>query len=176
MIHYKQLQDFNAIDYLQSLWTKALCCGPLYGGYRLTGISIQGVRWSIRQKMSSHRWRSREYPFKNSPEIFCHWRSSNGKIVLRKAETRVQTWVLWESCINVESASSLEKLFLASSDSKVDSKLLAVSQALKAAMRPTTDLASTVSMESVNYCWVCLGSTHGTSKDPPNTWCQCIYP
>lgn len=54
IINYRQLQNFNALDYLQSLWKKALRCGPVYDEYQLKSTCIEALLSSIHQSARSY--------------------------------------------------------------------------------------------------------------------------
>lgn len=68
---------------------------------------------------------------------------------------------------NVEYALSLGQALAASSGSELSYERFALSGALTATPRPTTDLMSTLLMNSANYCPVCLYGTLATSKCSP---------
>lgn len=47
--NFKQSKCLNAVEYPQTLSTKALCFGPMYDEYRLKGTFCEGFKRGIRQ-------------------------------------------------------------------------------------------------------------------------------
>lgn len=69
-----------------------------------------------------------------------------------------------KASINVESGSGWKQLLAVSSKSELGSELYFQSEVLRVTTRPTTDLASTISLDPVKYCPVFPNRRHSMSK------------
>lgn len=50
-MNFKQPAKQSALEYVQELWMKAVRCEPVYNGYCLKEISVEGLKKSIRQSV-----------------------------------------------------------------------------------------------------------------------------
>lgn len=82
------------------------------------------------------------------------------KLVMPKAKPETNHKFYGKGTLCVECTSRLEQLLAVSPNSVLGSKRLTLSEALTSSAKTTTDIMTTASTDSVNYCWFIFDRTH----------------